>query len=77
VKKWTSDAEKCFSFWAKMASDCAICMRVCPFNRDYTRLRDRLWLKLALSPLRKLALRLAKSHGQRSKPANWWNGQTE
>ncbi|MCI5095343.1 MAG: 4Fe-4S dicluster domain-containing protein [Rhodobacteraceae bacterium] len=77
VKKWTSDAEKCFSFWAKMASDCAICMRVCPFNRDYTRLRDRLWLKLALSPLRKLALRLAKSHGQRSKPAKWWNGQTE
>jgi epoxyqueuosine reductase QueG len=77
VKKWTSDAEKCFSFWAKMASDCAICMRVCPFNRDYTRLRDRLWLKLALSPLRKLALRLAKSHGQRSKPASWWNGESE
>ena len=77
VKKWTSDAEKCFSFWAKMASDCAICMRVCPFNRDYTRLRDRLWLKLALSPLRKLALRLAKSHGQRSKPASWWTGEAE
>lgn len=73
VRKWSSDAEKCFSFWAKMASDCAICMRVCPFNRDYTRLRDRLWLKLALSPLRKLALRLAKNHGGREKPGFWWD----
>ncbi|WP_406644859.1 reductive dehalogenase domain-containing protein [Aliisedimentitalea scapharcae] len=72
VRKWTSDAEKCFSFWAKMASDCAICMRVCPFNRDYDRLRDRLWLKLALSPLRKLALRLSKGHGARTKPGDWW-----
>jgi epoxyqueuosine reductase QueG len=72
VRKWTSDAEKCFSFWARMASDCAICMRVCPFNRDYSRLRDRLWLKLALSPLRKLALRLSKSHGTRRRPADWW-----
>ncbi len=72
VKKWTSDAEKCFSFWAKMASDCAICMRVCPFNRDYTRRKHRLWLKLALGPLRKPALRLAGKHGERRKPADWW-----
>lgn len=73
VRKWTSDAEKCFSFWAKMASDCAICMRVCPFNRDYDRPRDRLWLKLALSPLRKMALWLARKHGAREKPGNWWD----
>ncbi|WP_164661024.1 4Fe-4S double cluster binding domain-containing protein [Tropicibacter sp. Alg240-R139] len=72
VRKWTSDAEKCFSFWAKLSSDCAICMRVCPFNRDYSKRRHKLWLKLALSPLRKLALRLAKDHGQRSKPGDWW-----
>ncbi|MEX0303030.1 MAG: reductive dehalogenase, partial [Leisingera sp.] len=73
VKKWTSDAEKCFSFWAKMASDCAICMRVCPFNRDYSKRRNQLWLKLALGPLRKLALRLAGKHGQRTKPSEWWD----
>lgn len=73
VRKWTSDAEKCFSFWAKLASDCAICMRVCPFNRDYRKFADRLWLKLALGPFRKLALWLAKYHGQRSKPADWWD----
>ncbi|WGI21169.1 reductive dehalogenase domain-containing protein [Amylibacter sp. IMCC11727] len=72
VKKWTSDAEKCFGFWAKLASDCAICMRVCPFNRDFTKWYHRVWLKLALSPLRKLALRMAKGHGARKKPSDWW-----
>ena len=74
VRKWTSDAEKCFSFWAKLSSDCAICMRVCPFNRDYEKPANRLWLKLALGPMRKLALRLAKDHGGRRKPAEWWKG---
>lgn len=74
VVKWTSDAEKCFGFWAKLASDCAICLRVCPFNRDFRRLRHRLWLKLALSPLRRLALRLSQNHGARRKPGLWWQG---
>ncbi|MEM7318048.1 MAG: reductive dehalogenase domain-containing protein [Pseudomonadota bacterium] len=77
VRKWTSDAEKCFAFWAKLSSDCAICMRACPFNRTYEKLRDRLWLKLALGPFRKLALRLAKSHGQRRKPGAWWQEISE
>ena len=34
VVKWTSDAEKCFGYWAKLASDCAICMRVCQSHRS-------------------------------------------
>jgi epoxyqueuosine reductase QueG len=72
VRKWTSDAEACFGFWAKLASDCAICLRVCPFNRDFRQLRHRLWLRLALSPLRRLALRLSRGHGKRQKPAGWW-----
>jgi len=73
VRKWTSDAEKCFGFWAKLASDCAICMRVCPFNRDYTKQVNRLWLKLALSPARKLALWLDRKRGGRVKPSEWWD----
>jgi reductive dehalogenase len=72
VRKWTSDAEKCFGFWAKTRTDCAICMRVCPFNRDFTKTRHRLWLKLALSPLRKFALWLDRNRGKRAKPADWW-----
>ncbi len=77
VRKWTSDAEKCFSFWAKMSSDCAICMRVCPFNRDFSKWHHKMWLRLALSPLRKLALWLDKGRGGRVKPALWWQGRVK
>ena len=73
VKKWSSDAKKCFSFWASLSSDCAICMRVCPFNRDFTQTRHKLWLKLALSPLRRLALWLDRKRGGRLKPSEWWS----
>ncbi|WP_298971328.1 reductive dehalogenase domain-containing protein [uncultured Roseobacter sp.] len=72
VRKWTSDAEKCFGFWAKLASDCAICMRVCPFNRDFRKWYHRLWLRLALSPLRRAALWLDAKRGARKKPSVWW-----
>ena len=74
VLKWTSDAEACFGYWAKLASDCAICLRVCPFNRDYSRWWNRAWLRLALSPLRMLALWLDDRSGRarRMKPAEWW-----
>lgn len=72
VKKWTSDAEKCFSFWAKISTDCAICMRVCPFNRDFKSWKHRAWLKLALSRFRKLALWLDRNRGGRVKPSTWW-----
>ncbi|PCH74409.1 MAG: reductive dehalogenase [Rhodobacteraceae bacterium] len=72
VRKWTSDAEKCFGFWAKTSTDCAICMRVCPFNRDFSDLGHRLWLKLALSRWRKIALWLDRKRGGRVKPATWW-----
>jgi reductive dehalogenase len=73
VRKWTSDAEKCFSFWAKTSTDCAICMRVCPFNRDFDTWTHRLWRKLALSRFRKLALWLDRSRGGRVKPSEWWS----
>lgn len=75
VRKWTSDAEKCFGFWAKTSTDCAICMRVCPFNREYSGWVHRLWLKLALSRWRKIALWLDRKRGGRVKPAIWWRGE--
>jgi len=72
VRKWTSDAEKCFSFWATLSTDCAICMRVCPFNRDFTTWSQRIWLKLALSPARRVALWMDRYREGRVKPSNWW-----
>lgn len=75
VRKWTSDAEKCFGYWAKLASDCAICMRVCPFNRDYSRASHRAWLKLALSRWRRLALWWDEqsNRAKRLRPRDWWS----
>lgn len=74
VRKWSADCEKCFGYWAKLKSDCAICMRVCPFNRRYDRWRDRLWRWLATGRGRWLARLLARRAGvrERLKPRDWW-----
>lgn len=74
VKKWTADCEKCFGYWAKLKTDCAICMRVCPFNRDYTKPLARLWRALAMSPLRRFALWWDRRFptGARVRAGHWW-----
>jgi ferredoxin len=74
VRKWSVDAERCFDFWAKQNSDCSICVRVCPYNRDFRRLSARLWRWLASTRLRRLALWLSdlSGHGARVKPGSWW-----
>lgn len=77
VRKWTSDAEACFGYWAKLRSDCAICMRVCPFTAPRLHLADRIWYRLAVGALgdwgrgiaRRWAARRAKA---RVKPRDWW-----
>jgi epoxyqueuosine reductase len=69
VRKWASNAEKCFSFWTTLSTDCAICMRVCPFNRDFSTWAQRIWLKLALSPARHLALWVDHYRAGRIKPS--------
>ncbi len=82
VSKWTVDGEKCFAYWAKQNTDCAICIRVCPFNRDFTRWTARVWRRVAGWVARK-APRLVRvllmlddrlRHGRRMKPARWWGG---
>jgi len=40
VRKWYVDAERCFGFWAKNRLDCAVCIRVCPFNKPPGVLHD-------------------------------------
>jgi epoxyqueuosine reductase len=74
VRKWSADCEKCFNFWIKMKIDCAICMRVCPYNRDYSKLPARLLRWLMGSRWRKLALWInnRSNHGERRSPSSWW-----
>jgi len=74
VSKWTVDAEKCFKFWANQNTDCSICIRVCPYNRDYRKWYNRWWRRLASGRLRRLALWLDDRLVDRGrhKSRTWW-----
>ncbi len=74
VRKWSVDGEACFGYWSKINTDCAICVRVCPWTRDYAKRRNRLWRRLAGTRLRGLMLRLDDRYqgGKRMKPTDWW-----
>ncbi len=80
VVKWTVDGEKCFNYWAAQNSDCSICIRVCPYNKDYSKWWCRLGIKLAGTRLRGFMLWLDKKlkYGERMKPKKWWRiGSTQ
>lgn len=74
VTKWSADCEKCFAYWTKMRADCAICMRVCPYNLDYTKLTSRLIRRMMGTRLRPLMLWLngRSKQGARRAPKDWW-----
>jgi reductive dehalogenase len=74
VRKWSVDVEKCFSFWAAQNSDCAICIRSCPYNKDYHDWWHRAAQWLSGTRLRKLMLTLdtKMGYGERVKPKHWW-----
>ena len=74
VRKWSVNAERCFKFWANQNSDCSICVRVCPYNRDFGPW-TRAWRWLAGTSWRRLALWLADrfAPGHRVSPARWWS----
>jgi reductive dehalogenase len=40
VLRWPINAEKCLMFWAANGTDCANCIRTCPFNKPAGRLHD-------------------------------------
>jgi reductive dehalogenase len=77
VRKWTTDGEKCFSYWGQIASDCMICIRVCPYNKDFSKRRHRIGRRLAATRLRGLMLWLEDriGYGKRLRPRDWWAGR--
>lgn len=40
VEKWLVDADKCYSYWRKLGTDCAICMNVCPYSKGRGLIHD-------------------------------------
>lgn len=75
IRKWSVDGEKCFSYWVAQNSDCAICIRVCPYNKDYSKWWNRFGRRLAGTRLRRIMLWLdiRLGFGGRMKPKNWWS----
>ena len=73
VRKWNTDGEKCFRFWANQNSDCSICIRVCPYNKIYAKWIYRIGRFLAGTRLRRWMLKLDiwLGYGKR-KTAKWW-----
>jgi epoxyqueuosine reductase len=78
VRKWSVDGVRCFSYWSKVNTDCSVCIRVCPYNRDYSKRSNRWWAKIA-ARAPQLALKLADrdEHGKRLLPKHWWPGPPE
>jgi len=78
IVKWQVDPERCFKFWANQGTECGICMRVCPYNKDisrwWQRLYYRFWQRLAASPVKRAALWLdiKLGYGRRRKPSDYW-----
>ncbi|MBM4185928.1 MAG: reductive dehalogenase [Gemmatimonadetes bacterium] len=73
VTKWTVHAAKCFGFWVNQNSDCSICIRVCPYNRDYSRWYHRLWRATAATWMRGILLWVERRLGRgERRPAGWW-----
>ena len=77
VSKWSVDGEKCFGYWTAQNTDCSICVRVCPYNKDYSKWRFRVGRWLAGTPLRRLMLWLdvKLGYGKRLAPREWWAGR--
>lgn len=78
IRKWQVEPERCFKFWSNQGTECGVCMRVCPYNKDisrwWSRLYYRFWQRLAASPFKRLALKLdvALGFGKRMKPGEFW-----
>ena len=73
VKKWTINAKKCFSFWANQGTDCSICIRVCPYNKDFSKVFNRILRWMLGNRWRRLALWLdVKLRFGKRQTAGWW-----
>jgi len=74
VVKWSIDPEKCFRFWTNQNTDCSICIRACPYNKDYRKWYFRLGRRLAGTGLRYAMLTLHQllRFGRRERPTWWW-----
>lgn len=54
VEKWKLDEDSCFEYWARVGTDCSICMAICPFSRPNSYFHRFIRILVAHAPLAKL-----------------------
>jgi reductive dehalogenase len=59
VLKWKINQEKCYEFWCRVGTDCAVCMKVCPYSKPHSVFHTifRCWLSQS-ALLRKIMVHL-------------------
>ena len=74
MRKWQVDGEKCYNYLLALKASCCICMRVCPYNKDFSRWYWRLARRLAATGLRRIMLWLdiKLGFGRWRKLGEWW-----
>ncbi len=56
-RHWSIEGEKCFGFWKQIGSDCAVCIRSCPYTKPDTLLHRLVRFYISRNPLnQRLAL---------------------
>lgn len=59
VKRWQINSEACFTYWCTVGTDCAICMKVCPYSHPDNLLHNTVRAGIKRSALfRDLALKM-------------------
>ncbi len=57
VEKWQTNQESCYRFWRVQGSDCAICVKVCPYSHPDTPMHELVrWAVARNARARRLAL---------------------
>jgi ferredoxin len=57
VEKWQSNMDTCYRFWRLQGSDCAVCLKVCPYSHPGTFFHNLIRSLIKKNPLnRRLAL---------------------
>ena len=77
IVKWYINAEKCFEFWARNGSECGNCIRVCPWNKDFSHRLHRMTFHVIKNiPSLNRAIVFMDDlfgYGKKMSPEKWWD----
>jgi len=75
-KTWYEDSYKCFQYWQKSGTACAVCLASCPYSKgDRAWIRDAAMATASITPAADGALRVLNDAASRGKPRDveeWW-----